>query len=791
MLKNFFKVTFRSLIKNRLFVIINTLGLGITLACCIIAYLNFKFNADFDEVHENANEIYRVNFVRITNGNPIKNGSSPGPLGNLMRESFSQVDKVIRYYPGGGNFKVGDDLFRIGVSAVEEEWFNVFSFEMIYGSSDGLKDRSTIFLNEETAEKFFPGINPVGEVIKYVNNDKELEFKVGGVYRKPPVNSSFQNDSFVNYDVIEEIFDINYNDDWSLFTTTFVTVKNPENIPAINKNLQQYVEIQNRAKEDYKVAEYYLDPFVGMAERAEREDIWNHWFWSAMPAPAVDAPAIMAILILLIACFNFTNTSIAIANRRLKEIGLRKVMGSSRKMMIVQFLGENMILAFIGLLLGLLIAWFLVPAYSNMWAFLEIKMDFSVNIGFYIFLLVLLLFTGFVAGSYPAFFVTSFQPTNILRGTLKYGGTSRFTKVLLTMQYSISILAIVSGLLFTRNARFQEEFDMGFIRQGMVYAFVENEDDFNLFKNEIENNAKIKNIAGSRHNITSSWYTDPIKFEENELDVDLLDVGDNYLNTVGATIVAGRDFIKDSQSDVEESVIVNEELVRTFGWKDPIGQRLVLRDTVQLFVVGVVKDMYLRALWDPVRPSLIRYTKPDGYRFIAAQMDVKDAKEVHDFMDEKWKEVFPDKLTTVRYIDENLEETATVNGNIKIIFVFLAIVAVLLSASGLYSLVTLNIIKRMKEIGVRKVLGAKVSNIAFIVNKSFIIMLLIASVFGSIAAYFLTDSLMASIWAYYTDMAPDTFILALVIMFLVSSITVGQKVIAAARTNPVNTLRNE
>lgn len=497
MLKNFFKITFRSLVKNRLFVIINTLGLGITLACCIIAYLNFKFNADFDNVHKNADEIYRVNFIRITNGNPIKNGSSPGPIGNIIRESFSQVDKVIRYYPGGGNFKVGDDLFRIGVSAVEEEWFNVFSFEMIYGSSDGLKDRSTIILNEETAEKFFPGINPVGEVIKYVNNDKELEFKVGGVYQKPPVNSSFQNDSFVNYDVIEEIFDINYDDDWAQFTTTFVTVKNPGDVPTINKNLQQYVEIQNRAKEDYKVAEYYLDPFVGMAERAEREDVWNHWFWSAMPAPAVDAPLIMAILILLIACFNFTNTSIAIANRRLKEIGLRKVMGSSRQMMIVQFLGENMILAFIGLLFGLLIAWFLVPAYSNMWAFLEINMDFGGNIGFYLFLLGLLLFTGFIAGSYPAFFVTSFQPTSILRGTLKYGGTSRFTRVLLTMQYAISILAIISGLLFTRNARFQEEFDMGFERQGVVYAFVGNEDDYNLYKNEIENSAKIHSIAST------------------------------------------------------------------------------------------------------------------------------------------------------------------------------------------------------------------------------------------------------------------------------------------------------
>lgn len=792
MIKNFLKVTFRSLAKNKTFVIINTVGLGITLACCIVAYLNYTFNSEFDSNHLNSERIYRVNFIRTTNGYPIRNGSSPMPIGNVVRESFSQVDEVIRYHPTGGNFKVGDDLFRIGVGLVDDAWFDTFTFPMLYGDGSLISDKSTIFLNEETAEKFFRGENPVGEIITYINNDKRIDFKVGGVFKKPPVNSSFQNDAFANYSNLREIDEVDPNQDWASFTTTFVTVNNPGDVPTINNNLQDYVEIQNQAKPDYKVKEYYLDSFVGMAARAQEDDMWNHWMWSAMPPPAVVAPGIMAILILLIACFNFTNTSIAIANRRLKEIGLRKVLGSSRQMMVAQFLGENIILALFGLLVGVLIAYFLVPAYSNMWAFLEIKMDFANDLGFYGFLTILLLFTGLIAGSYPAFYVTKFQPSAILRGTLKYGGTGKMTKVLLTLQYSISTVAIISGVLFAKNARYQEEFDLGFERKGVVYSFVGTEDRYNQIYNLINSNIQINEIAGSSHSVIGSWYTDPIKYEETELDVDLLDVGDNYLNALGIKVKEGRNFIKDSESDQLQSVIVNDDLVKTLGWEEAVGKRIVLRDTLQLYVVGVVKDLYLRSLWEPVKPMLIRYVKPDKYRFISIKTDPENTKEVFDFVESKWKVAFPDELSTVSFMDNsNGEEASTVNANIRIIFSFLSLVAVLLSAAGLYSLVILNIIKRMKEIGVRKVLGARIGNIAYVVNKAFLILIFIAVVIGSGIGYWLTDMLMGSIWTYHLGFSIDAFIFAAVIILGISILTVGNKVYSAAKANPAQTLKDE
>ena len=792
MIKNYLKITLRSLMKNKLFVFINVFGMGIALACCIVAYLNWDYNVQFDTYHTNAHKIYRVNFIRITNGNPIKNGSCPLPLGQNIKGSISQVDDVIRYYPAGGNFKVGDELFDTWVAAVDPSFFNAFTVDFIYGDPSLINDKRTVFISDEIQEKHFPdNENPVGELLTYINGDKRIEFKIGGVYRKPPQNTSFFTEVYVNYENVFDIEDWDEND-WSLFNNTFVTVENPEDIPAIEQQMQAYVEIQNRAKEDYKVDRYYLDPFEGMAVRAEREQIYNHWFNQSLPVAAAVAPGIMAILILLIACFNFTNTSIAIANRRIKEIGIRKVMGSSKKQLVAQFLGENILLTFFALVVGLIIAAFLVPAYSAMWPFLEIRLSLTENFNFLGFLVLLLLFTGIISGSYPAFYVSGFQPARILRGSVKFSGTNSFTRVLLTLQYAISLIAIISGFIFTENAEYQKKFDVGFNMQTSVFAFVKDRDGFSAMRNELEGNTMIKEIAGSRHSVTASYYTDPIQFESSELDVMLLDVGANYLSTISGTLTEGRNFIENSQNDVENSVIINKKLVDMFGWEEPLGKRIVLRDTVELYVVGVVKDLYLDGqLWEPLDPMLMRYVTEDGYRFITVKADLDDVSAVKALMEEKWKKIFPDELPEIRYMEDSKAGAAEVNLNIRTMFIFLGGVAVILSGIGLFSLVSLNVIKRMKEIGVRKVLGASIGNIVRNISAEFVIILTVASILGSVAGYYLADMLMASIWTYYVPVGPFSFVFSILVLIIVSGFTIGGKVIKAASVNPAYILRDE
>jgi len=791
MLKNYIKITFRALMKNKLFVVINVFGLGIALACCIVAYLNWDYNVKFDTNHVNSGSIYRLNFTRVANGRHIKNGSSPMPLARSIKGSISQVSNITRVYPTRGNFKVGDVLFRSGVTGVDPEFFDMFSFNFIAGSQAEINDKSKILISTELVERHFPDVDPIGKILTYVDGDEKLDIIVGGVFEKQPFNSSFSSNAYVHFESILDINDWDEND-WSLFNTSFVHVNNPEDIAEIESQLQQYVEIQNNAKEDYKVDSYYLDPFAGMAVRDEKEGVWNSWFQDSLPVAAAIAPGIMAILILLIACFNFTNTSIAIANRRIKEIGIRKVMGSRRNQLIAQFLGENLLLTLFALIVGLLIAEILVPAYSQMWPFLEISLNYQENAALIGFLVLLLLFTGIVAGSYPAFYVSGFQPSSILRGTLKFGGTNKFTRVLLTLQFSISLIAIISGFVFAQNAKYQQDYDIGFDTEKVVYAYVENEDGFNAMKTELSGSSLINSISGSAHMVTNSWYTDPVKFESSEMDVTIINIGDDYLNTIDATVIDGRDFIKDSQSDVETSIVVNEELVRMFGWQKPVGQQLILRDTIQLYVVGVVKDIYIDgALWEPIKPLMMRYTKPEGYRFISVQANVLNITEVHNLMEEKWKVVFPDKLSGVRYLDDEKANQALVNKNIKIMFIFLGAVAAILSVIGLFSLVSLNIIKRMKEIGVRKVLGASVPHIVRIIYKEFLIILLFASVIGSVAGFYMADKLMGSIWTYYLPIGGLPFILSITLMIFFSVITVGGKVIKAAIANPAYTLRDE
>jgi putative ABC transport system permease protein len=792
MLKNYLKVILRNISRNKLHTFINVFGLGIALACCIVAYLNWEYNNTFDAYHEQGELIYRVNFVRIANGEPTKNGSCPWPLGSAIRENIEPAQKVVRYYPVNGSFKFEDEVFTSWVAAVDPEFFEIFKVELLAGDRSLIRDKTTIFISTNLAEKYFPqSPNPVGEIITYINGEIRIEFKIGGVFKKPPQNTSFFSEAFINYANAIDITGWEENN-WTQFNTTFIKLASSDDVPKVEQQMKNFVEIQNRAKEDYKVDHYYLDRFSDMAVRAEKEEIWNHWLNQSLPVSAVLGPGIMAIFTLLIACFNFTNTSIAIAHRRTREIGIRKVMGSRKPQIVVQFLLENILLSFLALLLGLFIATFLVPAYSALWPFLEINLNIGENLSLIGFLVLLLLFTGLLAGSYPAFYMSSFQPAIIFRGTVKFRGSNIFTGTLLTLQYAISLSSIVLGFIFVENANYQKNYDMGFSMENVLIANVKNESGFTAMHAALSDNSMIKNIAGSSHSATSYWYTDPIKFEALEMDAYLMDIGANYLKTVGATIIEGRDFIANSQNDVEHAAIVNEKLVQSYNWQEAIGKRILLRDTVELFVVGVVRNMYIDGeLWDPVEPMLLRLVPKKDYRYISVSAEQKNIEKVKELMVSSWKSIFPDELPAVDYMADERADSVLVNKNIKSMFVFLGIITTILSSIGLFSLVSLTVVRRMKEVGVRKVLGASVFQITQKLSREFVIMLSLSSILGSFIAYISADLLMSSIWTYHVPIGAGAFLVSIAILLVVGGATIGIRVFQAANTNPVNTLRNE
>lgn len=795
MLKNYLLITWRSMMKNKLFIFINVFGMGIAIACCIVAYLNRDFNESFDKQHVNAQTIYRVHFWHDFQGRLNRYAMVPKPLAGHIKQNLKDVDHVVRFQPGGSNIRIGDELFNVRISYADSAFFDLFTFNFKYGNVQDFHDKSKVFISDELARKLFNTEDAVGKQITQINNGEPKEFTVGAVFSKPPMNSSF---SFEAISLMENYWTTSTDpeeteNNWKRWNTTFVQIKNPSRISSITQQLQQYVAPQNKVREDFKVKEYYLENFEGMAKRSRNAPELNgNWLRNSMPTPAVLAPGIMAALLLLLACFNFTNTSIAISSRRLKEIGIRKVMGSMRKQLVLQFLGENLLLCFLALVVGLLLAELLVPAYDNMWVWLELDLNYTENAGFLIFLVSLLFTTGLIAGSYPAFYISGFEPVSILKGKARFGGTNWMTRTLLGFQFVISLIGIVCGIGFIKNAEYQKEYDLGYMTDGVISAWISNEGEFNTLRDAIASNKDIKVIAGTKNHVGNWVYNDPVKFESTEREVDIMDIGDGYMEAMGMTLLSGRAFKKDSETDKKESVLVSEKFVKEFGWSgDPVGKRLVWMDTVQLYVIGVVKDIYTSALWDEVEPVMLRYVGPDKYSQLIVSTAPENTVDVNKFMEAEWKKIFPNTLYNGEYVNESMQETNEINDNVIKMFSFLGVIAALMSVTGLFTLVSLNIVKKMKEIGVRKVLGASLFNITQVINMEFIIILAVASVLGCAAGYFLTDMLMGSIWKYYLKMGWTLLGLSAFIMFILAACTVSIKTIKTAGVNPVNTLRDE
>jgi len=790
MIKNYFLITWRSMMKNKFFLFINIVGLAVAIACAIVAFFNWEFDATFDSHHARAEKIYRVSSIREFENSATLYGYAPVPLANVIRQNIQEVEKAVRLSWSYSNFKVEDNLFPADLAYADSGFFDVFTFEMLAGNPADLKDKSRVFLSDEMALKLFGTADAVGKPLTQVIGSELKEYIVGGIFRKQPSNSSFNEGAYTNYEnYFDEAKDIDEND-WKNRTTLFLFINDPSRLQAIEKQILPYKENNNKVREDFQIREFKLDPFVGMPHRDEKNDTGSHTR-RANPSAAVVSPIIMAVLVLLIACFNMTNTAIAISSRRLKEIGLRKVMGSMRSQLIVQFLGETAFVCAIALVLGLFLGEVLLAGWNALWENMKLTSHYLDNPGFSWFMIGILVFTALIAGGYPAFYISHFEPVSILKGKLKFGGTNYFTRVLLALQYAISLVAIIFAIAFYGNSLYQRDFDLGFDKEGVIVAYVNNQGEFETYRNAVLENKDVVSVAGSKHSIFSARINDPVKHEAKQLEVDIMEVGDDYLNTMGLTIIDGRDFRKDSESDRKESVIITKKFADSFGWDKPLGKEIIWMDTVKLYVVGVVKDVYTMGLWREMEPMMMRYTTPDQYSHVIVSGPVSKLRDINSFMEQKWKEIFPNRLYNGWYMNEGMAEAITVNNNIVKMFAFMGVIALILSVTGLFTLVSLNIIKKMKEIGVRKVLGASITNITRIINTEFIIILFISSLLGSAASYYAVDALMGSIWDYYQSATALTFVLSIFLMFFLSGITIGYKVFAAASMNPVNTLRDE
>jgi putative ABC transport system permease protein len=791
MLKNYFIVALRTLSKNRVFTIINIIGLGLALAVCIVAFFNHMFNYEFDRNNKNFDEIYRINSFRDMEGREQEYGSVPATLGLHLKKDIPGITYAARLTRSGSPVKEGDEVFPSQISYVDPEFLDIFTFNLVHGEKKSIESQGNVIISSTMANRLYGNDFPLGKALTIVN-DRNVEFSyiVTGVFEELPQNSSFRIDILTHFDNFMKMWNVN-DADWKFnVTAIFIQVPDKSNVPSINASLRNYVVVQNRAREDFKMNRWVLVPLKDVG--ANSRTTWNSGLYPSLHPAAVVSPPIMAIFILLIACFNFANTSIATFSKRLKEIGLRKTFGGQRSQLVQQFLFETMVICSLALLTAIAIAQWLVPAYSSLWAYMSIELTFTRYPVFWLFLVLLLSLTGFLSGVYPALYVSSFSPINVIKGTSGFKGTGRFSATLLTLQFTISVMALVMGVIFVSNARFQKTVDRGYDKDNLIVMPLPPE-NYVSFRNEIRGNPLITAAEGTQNHVEWGKSRRPVKDGEKQLEVDMMDVGPGYPSAIGLRLVEGRMF-EEGRVDADRSagsVLVNRIFVSGFGWPDPVGRTFTLYDTLKYTVIGVVEDFYTSGLWQKIEPTAVRLAQSDRYYNMAVRGSNKDLPAILEYLREKWKEQGTNFVFGGRLQEDIMQEEKDINGSIMKVNIFLALAAAILSLIGMYNMVSLDVIKRTREVGIRKIQGAPVPVIMLLMSRKFLVVLGLASLFGCIGGYYLSYSLMDSIWDYFVGIKAGMLIFSAMVLVTATVLTIIFKILKAATRNPTVCLRYE
>jgi putative ABC transport system permease protein len=791
MFKNYLLVTLRNLFKNRVFTVINIIGLGIALSVCIVAFFNHMFNYEFDRNNLNFDKIYRVNGFRDMQGREQEYGIVPATLGLELKKDIPGIEKTARLARSASPVKLGDNIFQTQISYVDPEFLDIFTFPMIFGDKKSIENHGSVLISKTMATRLFGSEYPVGKSFSIINDrNKEFSYTVGAVFEDLPLNCSFRIDVLSHFDNFLLMWDVN-DADWKFLTAAiFIQVPDKSLLSSVTSSLKNYIPVQNRSREDFRINRFTLVPLKEVGSNSRTT--WSSSLFPSLHPAAVVAPPVMAFFILLIACFNFANTSISTFNKRLKEIGLRKTFGGQRNQLVTQFMFETLIICFLALLAAIIIAEFLVPAYSSLWNYMKIELTFTKYIFFWVFLLLLLLFTGFISGIYPAIYVSSFSPVNIMKGASPFRGAGKLSSVLLALQFSISVMALVMGLVFSNNAVYQRTLDLGYDRDKMIVLPVPPELSTS-FRNEILSNPKVISAEGTKNHIGFGAYRRPVKDTVKQLEVDVMDIGPGYASAMGLRLVEGRLFDKSRRAAdlANKSIIINEKMVKDFGWKEAAGMTVTLYDTTKLTVVGVVKDFYVSGLWQKINPTMLRLSSNELYNILAVRAEPADLPGVLDYLRLKWKSLGTNVTFGGIFQENTMNDEKTINNSILKVNIFLAIVATFLSLIGMYNLVSLDIIRRTKEMGIRKIQGAPVSLIMFMVSKKFLIVLAIASLLGCVGGYNMSLKLLDSIWDYFVDIKIGTLLFAASVMIVATILTIIFKIGKAALRNPVDSLRYE
>lgn len=800
MLKNYLKITLRNLRKNLLTTSLNVVGLATGVAVCLFIAVWVQRELSYDNFHPDVDRIFRVVNTFKSESESFSQAPSGPALGAQLDDILPEIEAACRYFDNGDRLSVGTtQYFETEIQFADSNFFKFFNFPLLQGdAATALSQPSNIVLTESTARKYFGQEDPIGKVMRYGDEDM---LTVVAVAADPPVNSQIQFSAILPMALLHRYAETQWNgfkvdEQWvGGWMYTFLRLREPAEWKETERHVNEVVAERSRQawEENNMSYTYALQPMRDIHLHSDlRYDVPSNgslakvWLFGAV-----------GLIVLLLACINYMNLATAGALKRAKETGIRKVIGARRGELVRQYLTDSVMLTIMATALGLLLFRLFLPAFSTLTE-QPYSFDWSLSNG--LLLLAFALLIGLLSGLYPALLLSSFRPAITLKGAFQRSPQGAWLrKGLVVFQFTATVALMAGILIIQRQMNFIQSKGLGYDAEAVIEVDYRGagpvRNQYGVLRNELLNDPAVKNVARHGGNVVgglgNGWTTtEDLTGKEISTSAYSMSVDPDYFETYGMELVAGRFFSKENAADTTKAVLVNEAAVRTFGWQqaeNALGKRFGEGEEEKR-VVGVVKDFHFESLHKPVEALIIHFTQ--GGNYLSLRVDQGNAKEAIHHLETTWKRLLPDVPLDYAFVDGKVAEQYGNERVTETLFLLFSSLSLFIACLGLFGLVTFMAEQKVKEIGIRKVLGAGIVGIVGLLSKDFLRLILVALVIATPIAWYLMDNWLED-FAYRIDIPWWAFAAAGATAVAIAFLTISFQSIKAALADPVKSLRSE
>lgn len=800
MLKNYLKLALRNASRQPGYTALNIVGLTLGIASTLFILLYITEENRFDQYHEKKDRIYRISAAITEPDDAFRWATTQTPLAPQLKADYPEVEEYVRFIPNGRLQLEHKDRYFYDekVFLVDSTVNNVFTFHYLRGdAATALQQPHSIALSASLAERIFGDTDPMGEVLETASGSS---YTVRGVYADMPQHSHLIAHALISSNSNAGLSNPTAGNWGGFGIYSYVLLRADTDVQSFAAKLPEVIDKYVAVifdQFDIKVR-YELLPLTDIHLKSNFE---------GEPEPTGEVGFLyifgaVAIFILLIACINYMNLATARATKRATEVGVRKVLGSDRKQLVGQFLSESVIFTLVALVLSYLLVLTLLPAFN--YAFdMQLSRSLLVSPPVLLGALAIVLLTGILGGSYPAFYLSSFRPIAVLKGSLGKGsGNPRLRKALVSVQFAITIFMLIGTGIIYDQMRYLRNQNLGFDKENVLVFSLEGEQgvaQYPTLREKLLQNPKIPTVGTASANLGSGVGKNVMRVEtaEGTMDqygVDLYAVDYEFFPTIGAKFVQGRNFDANFSTDSTQAVLVNEAMVKRFGWDNPIGRRFQFgdNDTIPMLqVVGVVRDFHQLSLYDPIEALLFipRADNTEVHVRIAPE-NAEETAQLLAYAEQQWQGIFPNQPFEYEFLDATYMELYEADQIRARIFTLFSGLMILVACLGLLGLASFTAEQRTKEIGVRKVLGARTADIVYLLTNNFVLLVMLATIPACLAAWYFMNKWLAT-FSYHTHMNFWVYGLAVVLVVLITICTTGYHALKAANSNPVKALKYE